>query len=57
MKRLIKRFDAFGTMERQKGSGRPGTGKTPENEEALKEIICSQEDHPGTLVPQKDIAG
>ena len=56
MKRLIKRFEAFGTMERQKGSGRPGTATTPENEEALAEMICYRENHIGTHVPPKDVA-
>ena len=43
-------------MERQKGSGRPRTATTPENEKAVEEMICPQEDHPGTHVPPKDIA-
>ena len=43
-------------MERQKGSGRPRTGTTRENEEAVEEMICSQKNHSGTHVPPKDIA-
>ena len=42
--------------ERQKGSGLPRTATTPENEEDVEEMICSQEDHPDTHVPQKNIA-
>lgn len=57
VKRHIKMFEAFSTMERQKGSGRPGTGTTPENEKAVEEMICSQKNHSGTHVPPKDIAG
>ena len=56
VKRLIKRFEAFGTMERQKGSGCTQTATTPENKKAVEEMICSPEDHPGTQVPPKDIA-
>ena len=56
VKQVIKRFEAFGTMERQKCSGRPPTGTTTENEETVREMICSEEDHPGTHVPPKDVA-
>ena len=50
VKQPIKRFEAFGTMEKQEGSGRLQTTTTPENEEAAEEIICFQEDHPGTVI-------
>ena len=43
VKRLIKRFEGFGTMERQKSYWRPRTVTSPENKEAVKEMICSQE--------------
>ena len=56
VKGLIKRFEVFGTMERQKGSRRPRTATTPGKEEALEEIICSQEGHFETHVLPKDIA-
>ena len=56
VKRLIMRFEAFGTIERQKGSGRPRTTTTPENEKAVEKMILSQGDHHGTHVPPKDIA-
>ena len=55
MKQLIKRFEAFGTTEIQKDSGHPITVTTLENEKVVKEMICSQEDPPGTHVPSKDI--
>ena len=48
VKRLIKRFVKYDTMERQKGSGCPRRATTRENEEALEDLICSQEDQPGT---------
>ena len=43
MKQLTKRFEAFGTMSRQKRSWRPQTATSSENEEAVKEMICTQE--------------
>ena len=55
-KRLIKRFETFGTLEKQKGSGHSRTATTPENEESVEEMICSQEDLPETHVPPKDIS-
>ena len=51
VKRPTKRFEAFGTMERQKGPSRPQTATTLEKEETVEEMICSQEDHPATHVP------
>ena len=39
LKRLIKRFEAFDTTEKQKGSGCPRTATTPENEEAAEEMF------------------
>ena len=56
MKQLIKRFEAFGTTEIQKDSGHPIRVTTLENKKVVKEMICSQEDPPGTHVPSKDIA-
>ena len=53
MKQLIKRFEAFGTTEIQKDSGHPIRVTTLENEKVVKEMICSQEDPPGTHVPSK----
>ena len=55
-KQLIKRFEAFGTMERQKGCSRQRTATTPVNKEAVEEIICFQEDHPRNHVTPKYIA-
>ena len=41
-------------MERKKGSGRPRTARTEENEETVKELIMSQEDEPHShLAPRK----
>ena len=53
---LIQRYVEHGTMDRKKGSGRPITATTPENQEAVQEMICSQEDSPGTHVTPNNIA-
>ena len=50
------RLEAFGTIERQKGSGRLRTTTTSENEKAVEKMIRSQGDYHGTHVPPKDIA-
>ena len=53
---LVKRFRELGTMKRQKGSGRPITVTTPENEAAVEDLICSQEESPGTHLSPRNIA-
>ena len=47
VKRLVKRLDKYGTMDRRLGSGRPITASTDENQEEVDDLICSQEE-PGT---------
>ena len=55
VKRLLKRFDKYETMDRKTGSGRPKTATTEENADEVEEMICSQEE-PGTHVHPRDIA-
>ncbi|XP_066910471.1 uncharacterized protein [Clytia hemisphaerica] len=43
-------------MDRRKGSGRPRSARTEENEHLVEEMICSQEDEPGTHVTPRNIA-
>ena len=45
---LIKKIKETGSTERRKGSGRPVTATTEENASIFEELICSQEDEPGT---------
>ena len=54
--RLVKRYVEHGTMERQKGSGRPVSATPPENQDAVEDLVCSQEDAPGTHVTPNNIA-
>lgn len=53
VKRLLKRFRETGTMDRLKGSGRPRSAVTEENEEIVEELICSQEEPHTHLAPRQ----
>lgn len=43
-------------MERKKGSGRPKSARTNENVVKVAELICSQEDQPGTSKSTREIS-
>ena len=45
---LLKKLKDTGTTNRQAGSGRPRTARTPENVDVVGDMICSQENAPGT---------
>ena len=45
---LLKKIDETGDVKRQEGSGRPKSSRTENNINAIKELISSQEDKPGT---------
>ena len=53
--RLLKRFKEENTMDRKIGSGRPRTVTNEENEELVAELICSQEENPGTHMSPREI--
>ena len=53
---LIKKIKETGSTERRKGSGRPVTAKTEENASIFEELVCSQEDEPGTHNSIRQIA-
>ena len=52
---LIKRIDETGKIDRQKGSGRPQSARTATNIQAVGDLICSQEDRPGTSKSPREI--
>lgn len=52
---LIKRIDETGDVSRQKGSGRPRSARTAANIQTVGELICSQEDRPGTSKSPREI--
>jgi len=45
---LIRKVDATGSAERTAGSGRPKSTRTPANVAKVEELICIQDDQPGT---------
>lgn len=56
LRKLIKKIDQTGDIERQKGSGRPRSVRTEENIEKVEALILSQEDDPGNHLSQHEIA-
>lgn len=55
--RICKRFDETGSaLWRKPGSGRPKTARSMANIAAVQELICSQEDKPGTSLSIRQIA-
>jgi len=55
VQQIINKFKEEGTMERKKGSGRPRSVITKENEEIVKQMIYSQEDAPHTHMSPREI--
>ena len=53
---LIKQIKETGSTERRKGSNRPITATTEENTSVVEELVCSQEDEPGTHNSIRQIA-
>ena len=55
--KICKRVDSCGSaVERKVGSGRPKTARTAVNIEKVKELLCSQEDQPGTGQSTRQVA-
>ena len=55
VQRLLNRFKENESMSRRPGSGRPRTATTAENEEIVEELICSQEENPGSHMSPREI--
>ena len=54
---ICKRVDSCGSaVQRKVGSGRPKTARTAGNIEKVKELLCSQEDQPGTRQSTRQVA-
>ena len=56
VQRLLNRYKENGTMKRKEGSGRPVTATTDGNADIVENLICSQEESPGTHKSPHDIA-
>ena len=52
---LLKKIDETGDVKRRKRSGRPKSSRTENNINAVKELISSQEDKPGTHATPNEI--
>ena len=58
LKKICQRIDKTGSaVERKVGSGRPKSARTAANVAMVHEMICSQEDEPGTSKSTRQIAG
>ena len=55
VRRLLKQLEKYGSMNGRPGSGRPVTATTEENEEPVGDLICSQEENPGTHLSPREI--
>ena len=56
VKRLLNGYKLNGNMRRKKGSGRPVTVTTEENQDLVEETICSQENDPHSHQSPREIA-
>jgi len=51
----LRKTDTTNWISRKAGSGRPRTVRTEQNIERVAELICSQEDNPGSSRCLRDI--
>jgi len=57
IKRICRLVDATGTaLQRKQVTGRPKSARSEYNINKVQEMICSQEDHPGTCKSTRQIA-
>ena len=52
---LLRKTDTTNSISRKAGSGRPRTVRMEQNIERVAELICSQEDNPGSSKSPRDI--
>ena len=58
LQKMCRRIDKTGSaVERKVGSGRPKSARSAANIAMVQEMICSQEDEPGTSKSTRQIAG
>ena len=53
---LLKKIDETGDVKRREASGRPKSSRTENHINAVKELISSQEDKPGTHAAPNEIS-
>lgn len=57
LKKICRRVDSTGSaVNRKVGSGRPRSARTAENIATVQDLICSQEDEPGTSKSTRQVA-
>jgi len=57
VKTICRRFQRTGSaVNRQVGSGRPKSARSEDNIDRVSQLICSQEDQPGTSKSTREIA-
>ena len=52
---ILRRFQEDNSVDRIAGSGRRRTITTEENENLIENLICSQEDNPGSNMSPKEV--
>ena len=52
---LLKRFQEDNSMDRRAGSGRQRTITTEEKENLIENLICSQEENPGSRMSPREV--
>lgn len=52
----IRRFENTGSFDRKKGSGRPITATSDENQQLVEDLVLSQESEPGTHLSTRKVA-
>ena len=55
VQRLLKHFHEHGSMDRRSGSGRPQMAMTEENKATIEDLICLQEEKPGSHMSLREI--
>ena len=53
---LLKKIDKTGDVKKHEGSGRPKSSRTENNINAVKKLISSREDKPGTHATPNEIS-
>ena len=53
---ILKKIDETGDVKRREGSGKPKSSRTENNINAVKELISSQKDKPGTHATPNEIS-
>ena len=61
VRRLIRKYEDTGSMDRRSCAGRPRSVSTEENEESVEELISSEEEpgahtHPRTIAKELDVS-